>query len=151
MELVTINVDSWSNYTHITCDHNMTAFAYARFFYDASCYTTSFFTEVIMYPCIIVTWLLQFSLIFDGIDVMDDSILDEIKLIRWVVVCVTAFWCILVIAQLHNVFDLQPAPNIYAVWYFLIKIRPFISPPAIKCTIASYYHPVTDNNIMKLD
>ena len=93
----------------------MTAFAYARFFYDASFYTTSFFTEVIMYLCIIVTWLLQFSLIFDGIDVMDDSILDEIKLIRWVVVCVTAFWCILVITQLYKTFDLLPAPKLYSV------------------------------------
>ena len=68
-----------------------------------------------MPPCSLVTRLLQVSPFFDGIDVMDDSLVDEIKLISWVVVCVTAFWCILVISKLHNAFDLQLAPKIYAV------------------------------------
>ena len=46
---------------------------------------------------------------------MEYSLVDEIKLIIWVVVCVAAFWCILVISQLHNTFDLQPGLKIYAV------------------------------------
>ena len=37
MDLVTMNVESWSNSTHITCDHNLTTLAYARFYCDAAC------------------------------------------------------------------------------------------------------------------
>ena len=82
---------------------------------------------------------------------MDDSIVDEIKLISWVVVCATAFWYILVIVQLRNVFDLQTSPKIYAARYLFIKKGPFIFPSAIKCTIDFSSHPVTDDNTIKLD
>ena len=81
---------------------------------------------------------------------MDDSLVDKIKLIIWVVVCFTVFRCILVIAQLDNVFDLKPAPNIYAVRDLFIKIRLVVLPHAIQCTIASSSHPITDNNTIKL-
>ena len=104
-----------------------------------------------MSPCSLDNLLLQVSPFCECIDIMDDSLVDKIKLISWVMVCVAAFQCILVIAQLDDAFDLQPAPNIYAVWYFIIKIRPIILPSAIQFTIASSYHPITDNNTIKLD
>ena len=87
----------------------------------------------------------------DGIDSMDNIHVDETKIIIWVVVCVTVFWYILVIVQIHNTFDLQPASNIYADWYLFIKTRPVIFPSDIQCAIASSYHPVTDDNTIKLD
>ena len=104
-----------------------------------------------MYPCSLVTWLLQVSPFCDGIGIMDNSLVYEIKLISWVVVCVTKFWCNLVIEQLDNVFDLQPAPKIYAVRYLCIKIRHVIFPTVIQCTITSFSHPVTDDKTIKLD
>ena len=82
---------------------------------------------------------------------MDNSLVDEIKLISWVVVCVTTLWCILVIAQLDNAFGLQPAPTIYAVRDLFIKIRPVTLSSAIQCTISSSSHPVTDDNTIKID
>ena len=82
---------------------------------------------------------------------MDDIHVDETKLIIWVVVCVTAFRCILVIIQLHNAFDLQTKSNIYADRYLFIKTRTVIFTSTIQCAIASSYHPVTDDNTIKLD
>ena len=82
---------------------------------------------------------------------MDGSIVEKIKFMSLVVVCVTAFLCILVIAQLDNAFDLQPEPESYSVQYLFIKTRPVIFSSEIKCTTTSSSHPVTDDNIIKLD
>ena len=117
IDIVTMNVNSWSNYTDITCDYNMTTLAYIMFSCDAACYATYFSTTTPCPMCSLVTWLLQVSPFYDSIYVVDDILADEIKFIIWVKVCVTVFRWILVIAQLHNAFYLQPAPKIYTVWY----------------------------------